>query len=129
MERQRTLVAAVSSFARTLLHVYYASGQEHAVLALGSVALWCTIWSTVNLAAFYWAKNLTPIIVGHGIANIFVTNTSGDWQLTGALPVAVHCVELTTIAVLIVGASIYVISDARTAAIKRRREKAQQPIE
>jgi hypothetical protein len=122
-------IAAITSFARALLHIYYASGQEHTILGLGSILLWCAIWSTANLVVFYWTKNLVPIIIGHGISNVFVTNDSGDWKLVGAWPTAIQLVELIAILSVVIGALIYmfymVIDSRKTFIEARRRKKAQ----
>lgn len=87
--RQLVPVAIITSAARSLLHVYYAVGQPHPVGALLAVFGWCAVWSTINLAITYHMKSLVPVIVGHGLWNIFVTN-DGDWDIQGPLAVATH---------------------------------------
>jgi len=116
------LIAAITSLARTMLHIYYAAGQSHTALALASLLLWCTIWSTANLAIFYRAKSLVPLIIGHGVGNIVTTNTTGDWKLTGVLPTIVEIAELVVMGGIAVGAIIFTI---RTAVTGSREIRAQ----
>lgn len=87
--RQLVPVAIITSIARSLLHVYYAVGQPHPAGALLAVFGWCAVWSTINLAITYRTKTLVPVIVGHGLWNIFVTN-NGHWDIQGPLAVATH---------------------------------------
>jgi hypothetical protein len=95
--RSFVLVAVLTSFARTLLHVYYVSGQTHVFAGLAAEFIWCAAWSTLNLGLLYWGKSLIPIIVGHGLHNIFMINMSDSWELNGFWFEAVATVELAVI--------------------------------
>lgn len=82
-------VAIVTSFARSLIHVYYAGGQPHPTAALFAVFVWCAVWSTTNLAITYRMKTLMPVIIAHGLWDIHVTN-KGSWDIQGPLATQTH---------------------------------------
>lgn len=113
-------VAAGTSAARTLLHIYYATGQQHTALSLASIALWCTIWSTINLAVFYHFRNLAPLILGHALANVVITNSSPTWHPAGAWAVAIECAELAAFVGVLIGLCIYAARTVRTAFMDMR---------
>lgn len=79
-------VVAATSFARGLLHVYYAAGQPNAGAALLAVFLWCAVWNTINLAIVYRTRSLAAVIIGHGLWNLGVTNNHGPWEIHGSIP-------------------------------------------
>ncbi|SHQ48619.1 CPBP family intramembrane glutamic endopeptidase [Mycobacteroides abscessus] len=84
-------VAVATSFARSLIHVYYAAGQPHPAAALLAVFVWCAVWSTANLAITYRTKTLVPVIIAHGLFDIHVTNL-GTWDIQGPLATLTHSV-------------------------------------
>ncbi|WP_182878781.1 CPBP family intramembrane glutamic endopeptidase [Mycobacteroides abscessus] len=87
-------VAIGTSFARSLMHVYYAAGQPNPTVALLAVFIWCAVWSTANLAITYRMKTLIPVIIAHGLWDIYVTN-QGSWDIQGPLAALTHWALMT----------------------------------
>lgn len=71
---RRTLLGLITltTVARTTIHLYYAHGPvvEH-IDTIAGVALWCAIWSGLNLMIVYYRPTLLwAVAIGHGLYNI-----------------------------------------------------------
>lgn len=94
-------IAVATSFARGLLHLYYAAGQLNPGGAVLMVFMWCAIWNTVSLLIVYRTRSVTAVIIGHGLWNIGVTNSHGPWDIHGSLAWTLWGLEQLTTQVLI----------------------------
>lgn len=112
----------LTSAARFSIHVYYASGQQHADDMLGTIFIWCLIWSGTYLFIAYKTRSLVPIIVAHALAN-FSIDLDMHWSSSGG-PLDAVIVGLAAVFAIVLGVAvtcllIYVVSWSCTA-IRRR---------
>ncbi|SHU26851.1 Uncharacterised protein [Mycobacteroides abscessus subsp. abscessus] len=124
-------IAALTSLARTLIHLYYASGQHGATqLAMVAViALWCAIWSTANLLAVYLSKSLLPVMIVHGLYNLQITS-NGDWAIGPTLSrFGVLCLAVILVAGGLCGLPILQQRLNDLEAKHRRQPPAEAPAE
>jgi hypothetical protein len=121
-------VAAVTSFARTLLHVYYASGQQNLVAGVAAVFVWCAIWSTTGLALLYWTRSLVPIIVGHGLHNTMITDSSHKWTREGPWAATIEITQLVVFLGVVAGLVALLVLQFRNSIIEIRRRKREKEL-
>lgn len=119
-------VAAVTSMARTLLHVYYGSGQGNTLGTVSAEFAWCAVWSTISLAVLYWTKSLLPIIIGHGMHNL-MDNDPSTWNLEGFWPMPILLAEVTALGAAVIGFVIFIVLYVRDEILKARQTKSAPP--
>ncbi|BBZ83319.1 Uncharacterised protein [Mycobacteroides abscessus subsp. abscessus] len=119
-------VAAVTSIARTLLHVYYGSGQGNTLGTVSAEFVWCAMWSTISLAMLYWTKSLLPVIIGHGLHNL-MANDPSTWNLEGFWPVPILLAEVAALGAAVIGFVIFMVLYVRDEILKARQSKTAPP--
>lgn len=110
--RLRTFIplAALSSVARSVMHLYYAADAEVLAAAIGLVVLWCAMWSSAALLLIYRSRMLWPVVVGHGMSNVFAA-MGGPFKVDETLlNYAVVAVPFLVFIALVMAASLYASS-------------------